>query len=207
MSSFIQSYPFALDIALGVVLLISYIIGAKRGLIKSLMGIAILGVALVGASWCSGHLTEPVTEWIQPKVTQYVVKKSTTKETAAVPQAAQSSVDLKSMDLSGIDLDNIDLNEVDLEGVDLGSIDLDGLDLNDLYKKFGGLFDGENGPSLSETLQNVQSSGQDLVTGMVTQLLTRIVHVALFVVAFLVLWLTDQINFCHLRFLPHLTSA
>ena len=50
-------------------------LGAKRGLLKSLAGLLIVLVALWGASWAADHLTEPVAQWIEPRVTQRVERK------------------------------------------------------------------------------------------------------------------------------------
>ena len=50
-------------------------LGARRGLLKSLAGLLIVLVALWGASWAADHLTEPVAQWIEPRVTQRVERK------------------------------------------------------------------------------------------------------------------------------------
>lgn len=54
------------DILVGVVLLIGLIIGAKRGLLRGLMGAGVIVLALFGATWCANNLTEPITQWITP---------------------------------------------------------------------------------------------------------------------------------------------
>lgn len=58
--------PLLPDILVGVVLLIGLIVGAKRGLLRGLMGAGVIVLALLGAAWCASHLTEPITQWITP---------------------------------------------------------------------------------------------------------------------------------------------
>ena len=71
--SVIAEHPYIIDIILVLVLVISWIIGAHRGFLKSLMGIAVLGVSLAGASWSAAHLTQPVVDWLKPTVLQRVI--------------------------------------------------------------------------------------------------------------------------------------
>lgn len=68
--------PLLVDILAGAVLLLFFIIGAKRGLMRSLMGIAVLTLALLGAGWCAAHFTEPVCQWLMPLIEKRVAKQS-----------------------------------------------------------------------------------------------------------------------------------
>ena len=55
-----------IDGVLVLLLLLSFFVGAKRGLFKSLMGFVVLIAAIVGATVAAGRLTEPVTELVLP---------------------------------------------------------------------------------------------------------------------------------------------
>ena len=57
----------AVDAAIVIWLLISFIRGAKKGFVYSLVGIATLAIAVVGAWVLSGLLVDPVTELIRPE--------------------------------------------------------------------------------------------------------------------------------------------
>ena len=56
------------DIVVGIALLIALIIGAKRGLLKSLISVAVIGVSLLGATLSASYLTDPVSQWIMPQI-------------------------------------------------------------------------------------------------------------------------------------------
>ena len=60
------------DILVLAALIIAAWLGARRGLLKSLAGLLIVVVALLGASWAADHLSEPVMRWVEPRVTQRV---------------------------------------------------------------------------------------------------------------------------------------
>lgn len=55
-----------IDGVLVLLLLLSFFVGAKRGLFKSLMGFVVLIAAIVGATVAAGRLTVPVTELVLP---------------------------------------------------------------------------------------------------------------------------------------------
>ena len=65
-------------------------LGARRGLLKSLAGLLIVLVALWGASWAADHLTEPVAQWIEPRVTQRVERKLEESHAADAGQMLQA---------------------------------------------------------------------------------------------------------------------
>lgn len=62
------------DGVLAVALLAGVLIGAKRGLFKSLMGLIVVVAALFGAVWLADTLTEPITDIIAPKVEDSLVR-------------------------------------------------------------------------------------------------------------------------------------
>lgn len=55
-----------------LILLVSFLIGAKRGLFKSLMGLVVVIAAILGAAIIAGKFTEPVTEFVLPRVEEKV---------------------------------------------------------------------------------------------------------------------------------------
>ena len=70
------------DIVIAAVLLLSVVIGARRGLVKSLAGVIIVVVAFVGASFIADALAEPVAEWMGPMVEQHIQEKLSGQESA-----------------------------------------------------------------------------------------------------------------------------
>ena len=57
-----------IDGILAIALLAGALIGWKRGLFKSLMGLAVVVLALIGSVVLADMLTEPVTDFVAPKV-------------------------------------------------------------------------------------------------------------------------------------------
>lgn len=64
---------FVIDGIIAVVLLAGALIGWKRGLFKSLMGLAVVVLALIGSVVVADMLTEPITDFVAPKVEDAVV--------------------------------------------------------------------------------------------------------------------------------------
>ena len=64
-----------LDIVLAAVLLFAVIIGATRGLYRSIAGLLVLVFALLGANWCAAVSAPPVAELLRPKVEQSVTER------------------------------------------------------------------------------------------------------------------------------------
>ena len=64
-----------IDGVLAVILLVGTLIGAKRGLFKSLMGLVVVAAALVGAVFLAGKLAAPVTDFIAPKIENELVER------------------------------------------------------------------------------------------------------------------------------------
>lgn len=78
------------DILVLAALIAAAWLGARRGLLKSLAGLLIVVVALLGASWAADHLTEPVAQWIEPRVTQRVERKLEESHAADAGQMLQA---------------------------------------------------------------------------------------------------------------------
>ena len=68
--------PLLTDILVGAILLIFLIVGVKRGLMRSLMGIAVIALALLGAAWCASHFTEPICRWLVPLIEKRMAERS-----------------------------------------------------------------------------------------------------------------------------------
>lgn len=68
--------PLLPDILVGALLLIGLIIGAKRGLLRGLIGAGVIVLALFGAAWCASNLTEPVSQWITPLLEKRIAAES-----------------------------------------------------------------------------------------------------------------------------------
>ena len=78
------------DILVLAALIAAAWLGAKRGLLKSLAGLLIVVVALLGASWAADHLSEPVMRWVEPRVTQRVGQKIEESHAADAGQMLQA---------------------------------------------------------------------------------------------------------------------
>lgn len=61
-----------IDAAFALVLVLGAVFGAKRGLFRSLMGLATIVLALVGAVLLADLLTQPATELLMPRVEESV---------------------------------------------------------------------------------------------------------------------------------------
>lgn len=57
-----------LDIIFGALLVLSILVGAKRGLFKSLMALVVIIVSLIGASVLANMFTDQVTEYVTPQL-------------------------------------------------------------------------------------------------------------------------------------------
>ena len=68
--------PLIADILVGVALLIALIIGAKRGLLRSLISVGVIAASLLGAGWSASHLTEPIFQWIAPRLEKRMIAES-----------------------------------------------------------------------------------------------------------------------------------
>lgn len=75
-----------LDILLVAVLLIAVIFGAVRGLIRTLLGVVIFIVALLGSAWIANAAAQPLTDWMMPYVQDFMVQE--VKQAITAPQQA-----------------------------------------------------------------------------------------------------------------------
>lgn len=72
----------AADIVIAAVLLLGVLIGARKGLIKSLSGVIIVVLAFLGAALVAQTLADPVAKWFAPLLEQQIQNKLTGQETA-----------------------------------------------------------------------------------------------------------------------------
>ena len=61
-----------IDAVFALVLILSVVFGAKRGLFRSFMALAAIVLALIGASLLTDALTEPVTDMLMPRLEKSV---------------------------------------------------------------------------------------------------------------------------------------
>ena len=66
-----------MDIIVAAVLLLCLIVGGVRGFISMLLSVAILAGALLGSGVLANVLADPVTEWVAPRVQQYMLDRLT----------------------------------------------------------------------------------------------------------------------------------
>ena len=127
-----------IDIAIAAVLLLAILLGAHKGLLKSVAGLVIVLVSLVGAALVSNVATPFISQAVKPALMEVVEEKlAEIAENADSVEIDLSGIDLGGIDLDSIDLSSIDLGSIDLSGikignVDLGSLDLSGIDLGQI---------------------------------------------------------------------------
>ena len=80
------------DIVLIAVLALSLIIGLARGLMQSLLGVVIFVVAILGSGWVANTAAQPITDWVEPYVEQFLVDEVTSS--FIEPQTASLGQDL-----------------------------------------------------------------------------------------------------------------
>lgn len=69
-----MSVGLIIDIVIGAALLISIIIGAVRGLFKTVIALVITVAAIIGSVWLSGLLVKPATDIVYPSVSDKLEK-------------------------------------------------------------------------------------------------------------------------------------
>ena len=72
------------DLLIAAALLAAVVIGARRGLLRSLTGLVVVVLAFVLASWAAGHrLADPVAQKLSPLVERRIEQKLTRQESAS----------------------------------------------------------------------------------------------------------------------------
>lgn len=96
-----------IDVAFALVLVLGTVFGAKRGLFRSLMALAVIVLALVGASLLTDLLTEPVTDLLMPRAEKSVQEWFDSREDAQQgeqPQIEESAQDNDTQQESSVPL-------------------------------------------------------------------------------------------------------
>lgn len=86
-----MSISLIFDIAIAALLLLSLIVGARRGFLSSLLSVAILAAALLGSGILASTLADPVTQWVTPRVEQYMLDRLTGGHSQEAVSAAAAS--------------------------------------------------------------------------------------------------------------------
>jgi len=201
-----------IDIAIAAIWILFTILGAQKGFLRSVAGLVILLVSLLGAVLVSNLLTPFISAAVQPMVVETVESKlaelaEEIAEENAEKNADKDGIDLSKIDLSGIriggiDLGSIDLSKIDLSGIDLGSFDLSKISLpalsssgeqtepteqiNELLGELG--IDPALTAGLAEAaMEKIRESGASVVEALVQVVVETIVHAVVFLLVFVAL--------------------
>ena len=79
------------DIAIAAILLLCLIVGGVRGFISSLLSVAVFAAALLGSAILAKALADPVSDWLTPRVEQYVLDRLTNGHGDEAVSAAAAS--------------------------------------------------------------------------------------------------------------------
>ena len=79
------------DIAIAAILLLCLIVGGVRGFISSLLSVAVFAAALLGSAILANSLADPVSDWLTPRVEQYVLDRLTNGHGDEAVSAAAAS--------------------------------------------------------------------------------------------------------------------
>ena len=81
---FLENPGFLADAVIAAVLVLAVIIGARKGLVKSLAGVVMVAAAFIGASFVANAFAEPVAQWLGPVIEESVLEKLNQQESADV---------------------------------------------------------------------------------------------------------------------------
>lgn len=70
------------DAVIAAVLVLAVVIGARKGLVKSLAGVVMVVAAFIGASFVANAFAEPVAQWLGPVIEESVLEKLAQQESA-----------------------------------------------------------------------------------------------------------------------------
>ena len=122
-----------IDLIIAALLLLALMLGAQKGLLKSIAGLVILLVSLAGAVLVSNVATPMVSDAVKPMLME-VIEENLPELTDSMEfgEIDLSKLDFGGLDLSLIDLENVDLSGIRIGGIDLGTLDLSGIDFSQL---------------------------------------------------------------------------
>lgn len=168
------------DGVLAAVLVIGALVGAKRGLFKSLMGLVVVAAAMIGAVLLANHLTEPVTNFVAPKVENAIVSKFTRELDAAEADKARTAAENRAA------LEKL------LEDNHLPANLLNGL-LGSLSGTAGKMTDAAKEQATDSFRSAISTTVRATVSGVVHAVLTLVLYVVLLVVLRLVVNLVNHV--------------
>lgn len=164
------------DGALAVILIVGTLVGAKRGLFKSLMGLVVVAAALVGSVVLANMLTEPITDFVAPKVENAVVKQFTNE----LDKSAKSGTD--AADGVGALLEKYGISADALSGV-----------LTPFASGLSGAAAGAK-QNAADTFRGMASAAiRTVVSGAVHAVLTMVLYIVLLVVLRLLVNLINHV--------------
>jgi uncharacterized membrane protein required for colicin V production len=70
------------DIVIVAVMLAGIVLGARRGLLKSIAGVAVVVVALLCAAWIAQRFADPAAKWLEPLLKEQITEKIETQTPA-----------------------------------------------------------------------------------------------------------------------------
>ena len=79
---FLENPGILADAVIAAVLVLAVVIGARKGLVKSLAGVVIVVTAFIGASFVANAFAEPVAQWLGPVIEESVLEKLGQQESA-----------------------------------------------------------------------------------------------------------------------------
>ena len=147
-----------IDIAALVLLAGFTFYGAWRGLVKTVAGLILTIATIVGAMLIASILSGPLSEWIAPKVENWVAEQ--------VKEAVESQ-DIPTLAADAAGLDGVD---VDFSAVDFSSIPLDSL--SSLLKTLG--MDGELPQSMTDRLSNGLEDLRGAFSGTLSEAISKV---------------------------------
>ena len=169
-----------IDAVFALVLILSVVFGAKRGLFRSFMALAAIVLALIGASLLTDVLTEPVTDMLMPRLEKSVEEWFDTE--SQTPQGDVPQIEGETpaeSDASGEAKEPLMLN---IEMADLRQDDSPRAVTGLLKKLLRFDFDGA-------VRQSLRNAARDAALAAVRTLLGSVVRTLVFVLCFLVLTL------------------
>ena len=159
-----------IDAVFALVLMLSVVFGAKRGLFRSFMALAAIVLALIGASLLTDALTEPVTDMLMPRLEKSVEEWFDTESQTPQGDVPQIEGETPAESDAAQDAENVRQDDSPLAVTGL------------LKKLLRFDFDGA-------VRQSLRNAARDAALAAVRTLLGSVVRTFVFVLCFLVLTL------------------
>lgn len=157
-----------IDIGIAALLMLFIVLGARKGLLRSVAGLVILVASVVGAALVSSLVTPLISDAVRPMLMETVESKLA----EFVEELHAANADKGDLDLSGIDLSQIDLSGIQIGGLDLGGLDLSKIDLSQI--DLGALLQGNGQPDASTPVSRSLPEAKDAISSAVFSALDSI---------------------------------